>query len=98
LGRPARSGECRIRSGARETHRGCGVGERHLRGFLQRIGYFEPAAVAFVELVDDRGRFAWSAGRFVGGGMVHPRPDLDECSPIGHSQLVGAKPPPCPAN
>jgi hypothetical protein len=75
-----------------------GYMKHHLRDFLQHIGYFEPGALAFVELVDDRGRFAWSAGRFVGGGMVHPRPDLDECSPIGHSQLVGAKPPPCPAN
>jgi threonine dehydrogenase-like Zn-dependent dehydrogenase len=69
----------------------------HLRGFLQRIGYLEPDALAFVELVDDHGRFAWSAGRFQNGGMVHPRPDLDQCSPIVHSQLVGSKPPPCPA-
>ena len=69
-----------------------------LRGFLERIGYFEPDAIAFVELVDEQGRFAWSAGRFPGGGMVHPRPDLDECSPIVHSQLVSAKPPPCPAD
>jgi hypothetical protein len=72
--------------------------KHHLRGFLQRIGYFEPDAIAFVELVDSRGQFAWSAGRYPGGGMVHPRPDLDQCSPIGHSQLVGAKPPPCPAD
>ena len=75
-----------------------GYMKHHLRSFLQRIGYFEPGAVAFVELVGDRGRFAWSAGRFIGGGMVHSRPDLDLCSPIGHSQLVGAKPPPCPAD
>jgi hypothetical protein len=68
-----------------------------LRGFLERIGYLEPRGLAFVELVDDHGRFAWSAGRFRNGGMVHPRPDLDQCSPIVHSQLVGAKPPPCPA-
>jgi hypothetical protein len=72
--------------------------KHHLRGFLQRIGYFDADARAFVELVDDRGRFAWSAGRFRNGGMVHPRPDLDECSPIVHSQLVGAEPPPCPAD
>jgi hypothetical protein len=71
--------------------------KHQLRGFLQRIGYFEPDAIAFVELVDERGQFAWSAGRYPGGGMVHPRPDLDQCSPIGHSQLVGSKPPPCPA-
>jgi hypothetical protein len=69
-----------------------------LRGFLERVGYFESDGIAFVELVDGRGRFAWSAGRFPGGGMVHPRPDLDQCSPIGHSQLVGSKPPPCPAD
>jgi hypothetical protein len=71
--------------------------KHHLRTFLRRIGYLEPDALAFVELVDDHGRFAWSAGRLRNGGMVHPRPDLDQCSPIGHSQLVGAKPPPCPA-
>jgi hypothetical protein len=71
--------------------------KHRLRSFLQRIGYFEPDAIAFVEVVDERGRFAWSAGRYPGGGMVHPRPDLDQCSPIGHSQLAGTKPPPCPA-
>jgi hypothetical protein len=72
--------------------------KHHLRGFLERIGYLEPDALAFVELVDAQGRFAWSAGRFRNGGMVHPRPDLDQCSPIVHSQLVGQKPPPCPAD
>ncbi|MGI8479911.1 MAG: hypothetical protein ACR2M2_08660, partial [Gaiellaceae bacterium] len=69
-----------------------------LRGFLDRIGYFKPGALAFVELVDEHGRFAWSAGRFPNGGMVHPRPDLDQCSPIIHSQPALAKPPPCPAD
>jgi len=69
-----------------------------LRGFLDRIGYFEPGALAFVELRDEHGRFAWSAGRFPNGGMVHPRPDLDQCSPIIHSQLALVKPPPCPAD
>jgi hypothetical protein len=72
--------------------------KHHLRGFLQRIGYFEPDAIAFVELVDERGQFAWSAGRYPGGGMVHPRPDLDQCSPIGHSQLVGSKAAALPRN
>jgi hypothetical protein len=72
--------------------------KHHLRAFLQHIGYLEPRGLAFVELVDDQGRFAWSAGRFPTGGMVHPRPDLDQCSPIVHSQLVGANPPPCPAD
>jgi hypothetical protein len=72
--------------------------KHQLRGFLQRIGYFEPDAIAFVELVDERGQFAWSAGRYPGGGMVHARPDLDLCSPIDHSQLVGARAPPCPAD
>ena len=70
-----------------------------LRRFLDRIGYFEPEALAFVELRDEDGRFAWSAGRFPNGGMVHPRPDLDQCSPISHSQPALAKPPPpCPAD
>jgi hypothetical protein len=73
--------------------------KHRLRGFLDRIGYFEPNSLAFVELVDEDGRFAWSAGRFGNGGMVHPRPDLDQCSPIGHSQLALQKPPPpCPAD
>ena len=69
-----------------------------LRGFLDTIGYFKPRALAFVELHDEDGRFAWSAGRFPNGGMVHPRPDLDQCSPIVHSQLALTKPPPCPAD
>lgn len=72
--------------------------KHRLRDFLDRIEYFEPRRLAFVELLDEHGRFAWSAGRFRNGGMVHPRPDLDQCSPIFHSQLVGSKPPPCPAD
>jgi len=71
--------------------------KHHLRGFLQRIGYLESDSVGFVELVDENGRFAWSAGRWDSGGMVHSRPELDQCSPIVHSQLVSHKPPPCPA-
>jgi hypothetical protein len=72
--------------------------KHRLRGFLDRIGYFQPDSVAFVELLDDNGEFAWSGGRLANGGMVHSRPDLDSCSPVGHSQLVGAAPPPCPAD
>ncbi|MBA3376780.1 MAG: hypothetical protein H0U00_13380 [Actinobacteria bacterium] len=72
--------------------------KHQLRGFLERIGYFKPTALAYVELRDEHDRFAWSAGRFANGGMVHPRPDLDQCSPIVHSQLALAKPPPCPAD
>jgi hypothetical protein len=72
--------------------------KHRLRGFLDRIGYFEPNSLAFVELVDEDGRFAWSAGRFGNGGMVHPRPDLDQRSPIAHSQLALQRPPPCPAD
>jgi hypothetical protein len=68
-----------------------------LRDFLRRIGYFQLEGVAFVEVVDDHGRFAWAAGRWVNGGMVHVRPDLDRCSPISHSQPLGSQPPPCPA-
>jgi len=72
--------------------------KHRLRGFLDRIGFFRRDAYAFVELVDEDGRFAWSAGRFSNGGMVHPRPDLDQCSPIVHSQPHLQKPPPpCPA-
>lgn len=72
--------------------------KHHLRGFLESIGYFEPRSLAFVELLDEHGRFAWSAGRFPNGGMVHPRPDLDACSPIIHSQLAGQSVPQCPAD
>jgi len=70
-----------------------------LRGFLRGIGYLAPDSGygAFVEVVDERGKFVWAAGRFRSGGMVKIRPDLDSCSPIIHSQLVGAHPPPCPA-
>jgi hypothetical protein len=73
--------------------------KHRLRGFLDRIGYFKPNSLGFVELVDEDGRFAWSAGRFPNGGMVHPRADLDQCSPITHSQPALRKPPPpCPAD
>lgn len=73
--------------------------KHRLRGFLNQIGYFGPNRLAFVELLDENGRFAWSAGRFANGGMVHPRPDLDQCSPIVHSQPHLQKPPPpCPAD
>jgi hypothetical protein len=44
--------------------------KHRLRTFLWRIGYLEPDALAFVELVDNHGRFAWSAGRLRNGGMV----------------------------
>jgi hypothetical protein len=71
--------------------------KHHLRGFLKQIDYLEPDGLGFVELVDDHGRFAWSAGRWSNGGMVHPRPDLDQCSPIVHWQPVASPPPPCPA-
>lgn len=56
-----------------------------LRGFLDRIGFFK-RSFAFVELLDGGGRFAWSAGRFGNGGMVHSRPDLGHCSPVTNSQ------------
>lgn len=69
-----------------------------LQEFLDRIGYFEPQSLAYVEVLDGDGDFAWSAGRFPNGGMVHPRPDLDACSPIAHSQLIGVEVPPCPAS
>ncbi len=71
-----------------------------LRGFLTEVGFFQSRRLAFVfvELLDEHGRFAWSAGRFPNGGMVHPRADLDQCSPIHHSQLAFQHPPPCPAD
>lgn len=68
-----------------------------LRGFLDDIGFFTRKFV-YVELLDEEGRFAWSAGHFGNGGMVHPRSDLEECSPIVHSQPVGVTYPPCPAD
>jgi threonine dehydrogenase-like Zn-dependent dehydrogenase len=55
-----------------------------LQRFLAGIGYFRHDALAFVQLVDDRGRFAWTAGRWKNGGMVGSRPDLERFSPIGH--------------
>lgn len=68
-----------------------------LRAFLERIGYFKPDGLAFVELVDTRGKFAWAAGQWQNGGMVGSRPGLDQCSPIAHSEPVGITIPPCPA-
>jgi len=55
-----------------------------LRRFLAGIGYSQHDALAFVELVDDRGRFAWTAARWKNGGMVGSRPDLERYSPIAH--------------
>lgn len=65
--------------------------KHRLAGFLDRIGFFK-RNFAFVELLDGEGGFAWSAGRFGNGGMVHPRVDLDQCSPIVHSQPHLQKP------
>jgi threonine dehydrogenase-like Zn-dependent dehydrogenase len=58
---------------------------RHgLRRFLAGIDYFQHDTLAFVELVDDHGRFAWTAGRWKNGGMVGSRPGLERYSPIAH--------------
>jgi hypothetical protein len=67
---------------------------QNLQGFLNRIGYFEPDALAFVELLEEDGHFAWAAGRFPNGGMVHTRPDLDQWSPIAHWQTALVSEPP----
>ena len=71
--------------------------KREMRRFLGRIGVWAVERPYFVELVDGRGQFAWSAGRFPRGGMVPPRPDLDACSPIQHGGIADTQPPPCPA-
>jgi len=94
----ALSGDRRVPVVTLESAEPASYMKHHLRGFLEGIGYFEPQSLAFVELLDEYGRFAWSAGRFPNGGMVHPRPDLDACSPIIHSQLAGRSVPKCPAN
>ncbi|MFN2466636.1 MAG: hypothetical protein ABR521_00680 [Gaiellaceae bacterium] len=71
--------------------------KHELRGFLEKIGYRN--GFAFVELLDEHGRFAWVAGNWSAGGMVASGQSLDQCSPISHSRLVGAAPPPpCPAD
>ncbi len=73
--------------------------KHRLRDFLDQIGYFEPNGLAFVDLLEEDGRFAWSAGRFLDGGFQHLRPDLDQCSPFHHSQRIEEDPPPpCPAD
>ncbi len=74
--------------------------KHRLRGFLAAIGYFgDPHGFAFVELLDPQGRSAWRAGRWLAGGMVGSRPELDLCSPIVHSQPYSrTPPPPCPAD
>ena len=73
--------------------------KHRLKGFLAQIGYLKQDGLGFVEVVDSRGWFVWSAGRFPRGGMVHTRSDLDACSPIVHlGGPIGAKTPPCPAS
>jgi hypothetical protein len=72
--------------------------KHRLRGFLKRVGFLEAGSLGFVELLDEHGRFAWAAGYWWNGGMVHSRPDLDPCSPIVHSQPLTLTPrPQCPA-
>jgi hypothetical protein len=72
---------------------------RHrLLGFLDRIGFTKFGSVAFVELLDGDGRFAWSGGRLRNAGMVHVRPELELCSPVILSRPALVKYPPCPAD
>jgi hypothetical protein len=73
-----------------------------LRGFLTRLRTVNGLyGDDYVGVVDSRGRFVWENGRAhlpgTFAGSLWIRPDLDSCSPVVHSQPVGAKPPPCPA-
>ena len=72
--------------------------KHRLGGFLEGIGLFDRDALGFVELFDARGRYAWSGGYWRNGGMVGSRPELDQCSPIAHSQPVTYAARPSPLN
>jgi hypothetical protein len=70
--------------------------KHRLMPFLNAIRYGRRSA--YVKVVDAQGAFAWEGGRAGTTGMLHFRPDLEECGPIEHSHYATLTPPPaCPA-
>jgi hypothetical protein len=46
---------------------------------------------------DAGGHFFFATSQLPGTGSVFTLPRLDACSPVSHSEMVGIRPPPCPA-
>jgi hypothetical protein len=51
----------------------------------------------YVGVEDGSGRVVWATSRLPNEGAVYAIPRLDACSPVSHSEPVGATQPPCPA-
>jgi len=52
----------------------------------------------YVGVEDGAGALVYAWGSLPYEGILYPRPDLDSCGPIAHSEPLGAQPPPCPAH
>lgn len=52
----------------------------------------------YVGLKDARGQLVWATSRLPNEGSVYAIPSLDACSPVTHSEALGAKQLPCPAH
>ena len=50
---------------------------------------------SFVEVVNRKGAKIFEFSYVPGEGSLYVRPDLDQCSPVTHSELQGNPPPPC---
>ena len=68
--------------------------KHRLRNVLQVVGSGRDAS--FVEVVDRKGAKVFEFAYVPGEGSLYVRPDLDQCSPVSHGELVGTPPPPCP--
>jgi hypothetical protein len=51
----------------------------------------------YVGLEDADAKLVWATSRLPNEGAVYATPALDACSPVTHSEAVGAKELPCPA-
>ena len=53
---------------------------------------------SFVEVVNRKGAKIFEFSYVPGEGSLYVRPNLDQCSPVMHSELQGNPPPPCPVS
>ena len=53
---------------------------------------------SFVDVVSMKGAKIFEFSCVPGEGSLYVRPDLDQCSPVTHSELQGNPPPPCPVS
>lgn len=53
---------------------------------------------SFVEVVNRKAAKIFEFSYVPGEGSLYVRPDLDQCSPVMHSELQGNPPPPCPVS